>query len=109
MNCQEPAQSETVDELLSLLANSDCRTTLAHFRDSSDDEVTLESLANELRGRVADDQARVAQRLHHEALPKLDAVDAVEYDAGSNTVRYRGHDGLETMLDGVQEATRRMD
>lgn len=106
---QKPTRTETVDELLSLLADRLCRATLDYFRNSSEDTATVETLANELSTSDTGDHERVTIQLHHDVLPRLAAADAVEYDESTNTVRYLGHAELEAMLDGVRTATQRVD
>lgn len=108
MPCQKSTRAETIDELLSLLANSHCRATLDYFQDSSEDTATVETLATELSSDAGDHE-HVAVRLHHDVLPRLAAADVVTYDGSTGTVRYLGHTELEAMLDGVRAATQRVD
>ena len=100
-----PFHAETLDELLAILANEDCRATLEQFRRTSEETVPVEDLADELCRDDERDPDRFAVRLHHSVLPRLADVGVLEYDARSETVRYRGHDELEALLDAVRNAT----
>lgn len=104
MNQQHQPQAERLDELLTLLANQHCRDTLSYFRDAPNDIVSVEELANELSTEDQRETERVTIQLHHSVLPRLADTTAVDYDARSHTVRYRGHSGLETLLDNIKES-----
>ena len=103
--------SDTLDVLLSALADDDRRRVLGYFCDTSEDVASVDELAAHLadESRAAspaeagairpDERARLASRLHHSVLPKLAAEGAVEYDPRSETVRYRGGPVLERLLE----------
>ena len=82
------------DTLLSALANQQCRLVLSYFRDASEEHASLEDVATVLARRDHADETQVAIRLHHVALPKLDDVGLVDYDARTETVRYHDHSRL---------------
>ncbi|MFC4548956.1 MULTISPECIES: DUF7344 domain-containing protein [Halorussus] len=103
--------SDTLDELLSALADDDRRRVLGYFYDTSEDVATVDELAAYLADgsrsaapaepdpiRSAG-RGRFASRLHHSVLPKLADEGAVEYDPRSETVRYRGGPVLERLLE----------
>lgn len=92
-----------IDTLLILLANHYCRAILSHFRDSSADVTSVTDLADEISDQDHEEAQEVAIRLHHSALPQLADVGVVDYDARSNTIRYRGHPELERLLDSITE------
>lgn len=103
MNQYQSTHAETVDELLTLLADQHCRATLSYFRDTPGDVASVEDLADEISKEDHGGADQVALRLHHSVLPRLAAADVVAYDARSRTVRYHGHSELETLADRVAE------
>ncbi|WP_135854129.1 DUF7344 domain-containing protein [Halorussus salinus] len=96
------SDSERLDGELSLLAVAECRYVCYYFGRNSDDEATLGELAEYVRRldapRVPDSRARIAARLHHLAVPKLDEAGVVAYDEEGNTVTYRGSQTLESLV-----------
>lgn len=102
MESQQSLHPETKDELLTLLADHHRRATLAYFQKSADDVASVDELSAELTREDYGDED-VTTRLHHSVLPKLDAAGVVDYDGRSNTVRYRGHAKLETMVEFVAD------
>lgn len=88
-----------VDDLFDALSSERRRHVLSYLRDADDDVAELAELVDWVVTREADrdgDQREaVAISLHHVHVPKLANCGFVEYDARSNTVRYRGHPELE--------------
>lgn len=103
MDSQESIHHETKDELLALLADRHRRTVLAYFLESTDDVASLRELSAEISEEYDGDDEDVWIRLHHSVLPRLDAAGVVDYDARSNTVRYRGHQKLEALVGFVAD------
>ena len=103
MNRHQSPQSDPLDELLAVLADQHCRETLSYFRDSSTDVASVQDLATDISKEDHGGTKRVANRLHHSVLPRLADIEAVDYDARSRTIRYRGHSELETLLDSIRE------
>jgi len=103
MSQNQPAQSERIDELLTLLADQRCRATLSYFQDSPDDVASVQDLANEIRKEDHGGTEQLVLRLHHSILPRLAETEALDYDARSQTIRYHGHSGLEQLLDSISE------
>lgn len=68
--------------------------------------ISLDELASEVataevpEGTDADEERRRRVRisLHHCHLPKLDALDVLEYDSADQTVRYRRDDVVDELL-----------
>lgn len=81
--------------LLSALADPLRRSVIAYFRNAPEDYAPVDDVAAALSRRDHADETRIAIRLHHAALPKLDDVGVVDYDARTRTIRYRGHPDLE--------------
>lgn len=99
MSLPTPSKSrrdDSTDALFSALANKRRRHVLQYFQSSSDDVASLEELVDAVpRDERTDGRKRVALRLHHVTLPKLEDAGLLEYDARSNTVRYRGNPLLD--------------
>ncbi|UPV99114.1 hypothetical protein M0R88_11310 [Halorussus gelatinilyticus] len=83
-----------LDELFEVLADGNRRRLLGYFDDNADDVAAfsdlVEHVADESVAVSNDDHKRVAVKLHHTHLPKLEDANLVEYDPRSETVRYRG-------------------
>lgn len=103
---QHSTHPDTIDELLTLLANKYCRSTVAYFRDSSEAVASVEDIANEMSEKDRRGADQVGLQLHHSVLPRLADAGTLTYDPKTNTVRYRGHAKLEALLDGIQNVTR---
>ena len=95
-----------LDALFEALADAQRRRILAYL-DATDDDVAaysdlIEHVADDSAGESTTDRDRIAVSLHHNHLPKLADVGVVEYDARSETVRYRGGPAVSEWLDLVQ-------
>jgi DNA-binding transcriptional ArsR family regulator len=100
-----PTLEVDLNALFEALADVQRRQVLAYL-DAMDDDVAaysdlIEHVADDSAGESTDHE-RVAVRLHHHHLPKLADVGVVEYDARSETVRYRGGPAVSEWLDLVQ-------
>ncbi|WP_209019550.1 DUF7344 domain-containing protein [Halorussus marinus] len=86
-----------LDSLFGILANGQRRQILAYLVETDDGVATLPELAD----RIADgeDPERATLRLHHNHLPKLEDEGFVEYDARSETVRYRGSQAVTAWVE----------
>lgn len=100
MTSQDTASTSTPteDELWSALSNRYCRFVLQYFSDTSEDTASVADLSTAVAREKDADEDQAALRLHHVALPKLNSIGVVNYDAGSKTVRYLGHSHLEDRL-----------
>lgn len=93
----------STDELLIALADTQRRAVVRYFRDSPRDWASVAELADAIRpasNALADD---VAIRLHHSTLPHLETVGLLDYDPGNQSITYRGHDDIESLLDAIDE------
>lgn len=109
MDHQQATHTETVDQLLSLLANSRCRAAVTYIRAESTDVFPVGDIANELGTQFDEEVDQVTIQLHHSILPKLADAGVVNYDAQSKTVQYRGHSELESLLDSLQNVSQQME
>lgn len=103
MSRRQSRHSDTVDELLALLADDDCRSVLRYFRDGAADEVTVQQLAREITTQPRESEQNAITNLHHSVAPRLAEADVVDYDADLNLIRYRGHDDLERLYDVLDD------
>lgn len=97
-------QTDRVDALLRILADSERRRILTSLWSAPAESVALE----ELTQRASDtdrDLEHTRIRLHHRHLPKLEQAGLVTYDSHANTVEYHGDDTLERLLDTLQTTT----
>lgn len=94
---------DMVNELLSILANRECRATVEYLRRKPDAALHVSRLAVELSRHDTRSSDRLASRLHHGVLPRLDVVGVIEYNERTNTVRYDGHRQLEELFDAFQQ------
>jgi DNA-binding transcriptional ArsR family regulator len=95
-----------LDALFEALGDAQRRQILGYL-DATDDDVAaysdlIEHVADDSGGESAADHDRIAVSLHHNHLPKLADAGIVEYDARSETVRYRGGPAVSDWLDLVQ-------
>ncbi|WP_232702100.1 DUF7344 domain-containing protein [Halobacterium wangiae] len=103
-----PTQSESIDALLRLLADS-CRRTLLQVLVAGSPEQSVDDVVRRVVAETSTvgvdppDTDRVRAELHHKHLPTLDDHDVVDYDPGQRTVTYRPDDDLESLLAFVAE------
>lgn len=103
MNHQNSPRHDEVDDLLTVLTDEHCRATLSHFEETAAATATVGDLADEISTQLGSDPERVAIRLHHATLPRLDDAGIVDYGPRSNTARYRGHSELESLMKKIGE------
>lgn len=105
MSNPSPLSSEAVDEFLRVLAHERCRFVLYYFARHSTEAATIDDLTDFIHDQNQRhvDPKRIRTRLHHVTLPRLADVGVLEYDARSNTARYRGQPTLEVWVNHVAE------
>lgn len=103
METPQSLNPEQTDQLLFTLSNQHCRFVLSYFSDASEESATLDDLATALARHDHADENRVASQLHHSALPRLEDIGIVEYDARTHTVRYHGHSRVENWHEYISE------
>lgn len=91
----------SLSDALDALACENRRYALHYFQTRKDDLATVEDLTDYILAHdcEADDSRHVRIALHHQDLPNLDDAGLIDYDARSNTVRYRGDSTTEGLLD----------
>lgn len=107
MSHQDVAQTGTEqrNELLAALTNQHCRFVVRSFRSASEDAASVEDLSTAFASQYGGDADEAAIYLHHVALPKLNDIGVVDYDAGSKAIHYHGHSELEALLDSIGSDT----
>lgn len=91
-------QTDHLDSLLPVVADSERRQIITHLKDAPTDTVSLEELATHLTTDYDSDPRHTRIRLHHNHLPTLDATGILDYDTDTKTIQYHGHPELETLL-----------
>jgi hypothetical protein len=98
------SDSSTVDALHRSLQQPVRRAVLAYL--DVHGTATLDELAKHVAGRTDDDVDRLRIVLHHVHLPKLAALDGVDFDHRSGAVRYRESTATSRLLEQVRERGR---
>lgn len=82
---------ENFDAVVSVLLNEQARRVIEFFQNSGELVVSRDALADHLHdiSETADDRDRVAIKLTHVTLPKLDDAGLIEYDHQRPSVKYR--------------------
>lgn len=101
-DAKTPSQTDRLDELLSVLADSDRRAVIAHLRDAPTETATPDELATMLATHSTLDRDYARMQLHHAHLPKLAEIPGIEYDPDTKIVYYHGHPELESLLDTLK-------
>lgn len=90
-----------LDSLFGVLADRRRRRLLAYLAGTDDGVATVSELADHVAADDADPE-RVTVSLHHAHLPRLEDAGIVEYDARSETVRYRGDPTVTAWVEFVR-------
>ncbi|MFB6165275.1 MAG: hypothetical protein ABEJ31_08970 [Haloarculaceae archaeon] len=100
----EVAENEAaVDALLGALADERRRRVVEYFRTADADSASVAELVDHAADRDGETgpRERLAVRLHHVTLPKLEAAGIVAFDHEGATVRYRGGPLAGRLLDAA--------
>lgn len=99
--------TEEIDERLELLDRYERRSIARFLRETETDHTPVSDVVRHLQNQVQtpDERSRLTVALRHNHLPKLDAIDAFDYDSRSETVQYNGDELLESLLESLPEAT----
>ncbi|WP_438267123.1 DUF7344 domain-containing protein [Haladaptatus salinisoli] len=99
INDSPHSSNPSFDTLFKILANQHRRYLLYHLSTMNEETLTLSALVNRLAQDVAITHKRLRINLHQRHLPKLADHNVIEYDSRSQTIRYRGSDRLEILLE----------
>ena len=105
MTTDSTPSSEVLDGVLNALSHRHSRGVCAYFRYYSTDEASVHDIVQFIleQSERDHDETNVTVSLYREILPKLRDADYIDYDAWSETVRYRGSEALELWLNHVVE------
>ncbi|WP_266075113.1 ArsR/SmtB family transcription factor [Haladaptatus caseinilyticus] len=87
------SESRRLDAVFSALSDRKRRRIIDHLSKETDGTATVSELA-----ALSDDPTHSQVHLRHVHLPRLNETKLVEYDARSETVRYRGNQSLEKVI-----------
>lgn len=92
--------NEELDVVHDVLACTYRRQAMKHLIAAEDGVAVVAELVEDIVGHdeATEDRRSAAIKLHHVTLPKLAAYGFIEYDARSQTVRYREAPVLEREL-----------
>lgn len=94
----------SLDATLELLANRERRDVLSYLVEAPEQTATVEELVDHLVTRNVErtderpSHGHVEATLHHIHMPKLADAGVIDFDPGSQVVRYWGDDMLEDWL-----------
>lgn len=94
--------SERLDCAFEILAN-DCRRNVIRYFLPDRRRCTLDELNEYLRISTDLEPERISVDLHHTHIPKLEAIGIVEYDPGSDLLRYHNDSLVEDLLELATE------
>ncbi len=89
----------SLGSLFKLLADPHRRYTMYHLATMDGETVDLSNLVVALSDRVTTPPERLEINLCHVHLPKLADHNLIEYDERSETIRYRGGERVETVVE----------
>jgi hypothetical protein len=97
--------TEAIDRRFSLLDRYERRCIIRFLRESEGGRASIGDVASHLRKQepTADKRDKVAIDLRHNHLPELATIEAIEYDSGSETVRYDGDELVDALLETTPE------
>lgn len=93
-----------IDTTLRALADEHRRLVIQYLMEAPEGTASFDELKEHITTHSSgeDTPRDVAIRLHHVNLPLLADADVVEYDARSETARYRGDPFVEDVLSSIE-------
>lgn len=97
--------SEEIDRWFAVLAQHERRCIVDFLRRREVDRVPVRDIVSHLQrsDTARDERDEIAMALHHIHLPKLATADVLDFDPSSGTVRYRGNELVERLLESTPE------
>ncbi len=94
-----------IDKRFALLDRYERRRVIQILQESETGHVSIRDVVSDLQKRdpTAADHDRIEVELHHIHLPKLTSLDAIEFDSCAKTIRYRGDELVEALLETAPE------
>lgn len=95
----------TLNQAFGLLGNQRRRYVLQTLHTSSETVLSTEDIADHVLTHAPDAGGRdcVLAELHHQILPRLADEGVIEFDARTETVRYRGSELVDDLLVALTE------
>lgn len=92
------------DKSLGLMSNPETRRAAYVLTDMEDDSISYQDLAESLQEKgIRKDREDINRMLHHQTIPKMEGLGVLEYDRRSETVRYRGDESFEELVNYVRD------
>lgn len=93
--------TEEIDERFKLLSQYERRCLIRFLQSAETDRVSISDVVSHLQQQDSAPNKRdeLTIALHHKHLPKLAAVDVIQFDSSSETVRYNGDELLDALLE----------
>lgn len=93
--------AEAVDERFKLLGQHERRCLIRFLQAAETDRVPISDVVSHLQKQdlASDTREELTIALYHKHLPKLDAIEAIQFDSRSGTVRYDGDELLDALLE----------
>lgn len=92
-------QSVPIGRAFELLADRQRRLLLSYLREQDDPTASVNDLVTALNaGDETPSPKKIRIALVHQHLPKLATTSILDYDDRSETIRYDGHQQINTML-----------
>lgn len=97
--------TEEIDQRFALLDKYERRCIIHLLQEAEADRVSVSDVVSHLQRQdsTSDEHDELAVDLHHNHLPQLDTVGAVEYDPNSETIRYNGDEFIEALIELTPE------
>lgn len=94
-----------IDQRFALLDRYERRCIIRFLREAEAGHVSIGDVVGHLRKQdsTPDERDELAIALHHNHLPKLAEIGALDVDSRSETVRYNGDEVVEALLDSTSE------
>ncbi|WP_266082864.1 DUF7344 domain-containing protein [Haladaptatus caseinilyticus] len=99
---EDTDEQRSLDEIFTLLANTQRRHILTHLIETADQPVPLEALVEYLQTHTDTNPEKLQTRLHHLHLPKLADYGVIEYNSSLQLISYTEHPRLEALLQAGQ-------
>lgn len=93
-----------IDQRFTLLDRYERRCIIHFLQESETGHVSISEVVSHLRKQDRyQTNDRIEIELHHDHLPRLAEIDAIDYDSRSETIRYDGDELVEALLESTPE------
>ncbi len=97
--------TEDINQRFALLDQYERRCIIRFLQETETDHVSISEVASHLQKQdsTPNERDELVTALHHNHLPKLASIAALDFDSRSATVRYRGDELAEALLESTPE------